>query len=149
MRYEEYIFIRSDINTLRGLLDRMPEDRDVERIGLESRLRKQEAKLEGVTPPEPPRLLHITMPTISASGEPCVRPDDLLAISEAATMTAGDALLLREIKGNHITLEAPSQEAHRLLAEAILEIGQGTPNSRRLREASERTGAEWHPVRHR
>ena len=57
MTYEEYMGYASQIGTLEHLLETLPEDRTIERMGFESRLRRIENRLRGVpVPPQPKKL---------------------------------------------------------------------------------------------
>ena len=67
MNYEEYVEISSEIPTLERILRDLPDYRDVERMGVEVRLRRARAKLEGVRVPPGPYTIHI-----SFQGEPVV-----------------------------------------------------------------------------
>ena len=67
MNYEEYVEISSEIPTLERILRDLPDYRDVERMGVEVRLRRARAKLEGVRVPPGPNTIHI-----SFQGEPVV-----------------------------------------------------------------------------
>ena len=60
MKYEEYVFTSSEITQLEDLLDRLPQDMDVERMGLESQLKKARERIAGVEPPAPPKRARIT-----------------------------------------------------------------------------------------
>ena len=63
--YVEYMSYAAEINTLKRLLEGLPEERAIERIGFENRLRKAQQKIEGVPiPPLPKKLL------VSFTGEP-------------------------------------------------------------------------------
>ena len=67
MTYEEYVEIASEIPTLERILRDLPDYRDVERMGMEVRLRRARAKLEGVPVPPRPNTIHV-----SFQGEPVV-----------------------------------------------------------------------------
>ena len=51
MNRKEYEFTASEINQLEYLMSIMPQDREIERIGLERRLEKARQRLEGVPIP--------------------------------------------------------------------------------------------------
>ena len=53
MTYDEYTWCASEISSIEYLLQGIPDERAVERIGLESRLRRLRSRIEGV--PLPPR----------------------------------------------------------------------------------------------
>ena len=63
--YNEYMWYRSEIHTLEGLLGRLAEDRVALRIGYEDRLQRARQKLEGVAPPPRPKKMEV-----SFTGEP-------------------------------------------------------------------------------
>ncbi len=65
MDYKEYAFTASEITQLEYMLSIMPEDREVERTGLEYRLDKARKKLEGVPIPPRPNPVHLAF-----QGEP-------------------------------------------------------------------------------
>lgn len=67
MNYKEYSFTASEITQLEYILSIMPEDREVERIGLEHRLEKAKLRLEGVPVPKPPRPIRL-----SFGGQPVI-----------------------------------------------------------------------------
>ena len=146
MRYNEYRFLQADIATLEGMLERMKDhDNVIERIGLESRLRKQQRKLEGITAPAPPLLVHARMPWADGQVEPGVEPRDLSIIMTAAVCAAQGPIRIRSIAENLITMECLTPEAHERFEKAILELdsGTGSPGSSVLRTARETAGAEW------
>ena len=71
MKHEEYVFTSSEIAQLEDLLDRLPQDMDVERIGLESQLKKARTRIDGVEPPAQPKWARITFrgePVLDSSG---------------------------------------------------------------------------------
>ncbi len=119
MRYDEYKFIKADINTLENMLEKMPEDRVVERIGFESRLKKMQAKLEGFTPSEPPMLCYAQVPFQPGQEEPGIMPETISAIIGAASLAAGGSIRVREIHNNLITLESLTKEAHQRMETAV------------------------------
>ena len=59
MNYKEYIFTASEITQLEYMLSIMPDDLNVERIGLEYRLKKARQRLEGVCIPPRPKSVHV------------------------------------------------------------------------------------------
>ena len=65
MDYREYAFTASEITQLEYMLSIMPENREVERTGLEYRLDKAMKKLEGVPIPPRPNPVHLAF-----QGEP-------------------------------------------------------------------------------
>ena len=67
MNYKEYAFTASEITQLEYMLNIMPEDREVERIGLEYRLEKARQRLEGIPIPPTPRSADVAF-----QGEPVV-----------------------------------------------------------------------------
>jgi hypothetical protein len=58
MNYKEYRPTASEITQLEYMLSIMPDDLDVERIGLEYRLKKARQRLEGVPIPPRPKSVH-------------------------------------------------------------------------------------------
>lgn len=60
MKYDEYAYNTSEITHLEAILDRMPEERVVERMGLEYRLSVAKERIEGVPIPEPPQKVYVT-----------------------------------------------------------------------------------------
>ena len=54
MKYEEYMSLASEIAQLEDLLADLPEDMVIERMGLESRLERFRAQIEGVRRPSAP-----------------------------------------------------------------------------------------------
>ena len=67
MTYTEYMSFRSEIYTLQRLLNGLTPARHLERYGLEDRLERIQAKLEGVpVPPRPKKL------AVSFNGEPAI-----------------------------------------------------------------------------
>ena len=54
MDYNEYIFTASEITELEALLDEIPEEYVIDRISLESRLRKARKRIAGIAPPPAP-----------------------------------------------------------------------------------------------
>ena len=67
MNYKEYSFTASEITQLEYMLGIMPENREVERIGLEHRLKKARQRLEGIPIPPRPKSVHVNF-----QGEPVV-----------------------------------------------------------------------------
>ena len=65
MTYLEYMSYAAEINTLKRLLEGLPEERAIEGIGFECRLRKAQQKIEGVSVPPRPKKL-----SLSFTGEP-------------------------------------------------------------------------------
>ena len=71
MGYKEYAYIASEVNQLERLLNRMPkENRDVQRMGLEERLKRARKKIEGVKRPPVPREVTISFEGIRNGGIP-------------------------------------------------------------------------------
>ena len=60
MKYEEYMSVASEIAQLEDLLAGLPEDMVIERMGLESRLERFRARIEGVPRPSAPKKVYIT-----------------------------------------------------------------------------------------
>ena len=60
MKYEEYMSVVSEIAQLEGLLAGLPEDMVIERMGLESRLERVRARIEGVRRPSAPKKAYVT-----------------------------------------------------------------------------------------
>lgn len=60
MKYEEYMSVASEIAQLEDLLAGLPEDMVIERMGLESRLERFRARIEGVRRPSAPKKAYIT-----------------------------------------------------------------------------------------
>ena len=67
MNYKEYSFTASEITQLEYMLSIMPENREIERIGLEHRLKKARQRLEGMSIPPKPKSVHVNF-----QGEPVV-----------------------------------------------------------------------------
>ena len=67
MNYKEYCFTASEITQLEYILSIMPEKREIERIGLEHRLKKARQRLEGISIPPRPKSVHVNF-----QGEPVV-----------------------------------------------------------------------------
>lgn len=90
MTYVEYMSYAAEINTLKRLLDGLPEERAIERIGFQNRLRKAQQRIEGVPiPPRPKKL------SVSFTGKP-VQADrgiDANFAAESVT-TVSDAVRL-------------------------------------------------------
>ena len=71
MNYKEYSFTASEITQLEYILSITPQERVVERIGLEHRLNKARQRLEGVPahkPPRPVRLSFLGRPVVDGEG---------------------------------------------------------------------------------
>ena len=60
MRYEEYAYNASEITQLEGLLDKLPEERVVERMGLEHRLSMLKEQMKDIPVPEMPQRVYVT-----------------------------------------------------------------------------------------
>ena len=60
MTYDEYMSDSSEIGTLEHLLQGIPDERAVERIGLQSRLNRIRRRLEGVPVPPRPKKLSVS-----------------------------------------------------------------------------------------
>lgn len=92
MRYEEYLLTASEISQLEDLLDRMPEERVIERMGLESQLKRARSKIDGVDPPAPPRKARLSVrgaPVQAGSGiEANFGAKTMALFSDAITVTA-------------------------------------------------------------
>ena len=67
MNYKEYAFTASEITQLEYILSIMPEKREIERIGLEHRLKKARQRVEGISIPPKPKSVHVNF-----QGEPVV-----------------------------------------------------------------------------
>ena len=78
MDYKEDAFTASEITQLEYILSIMPDNREVERIGLEYRLKKARQKLEGVPVPPRPKLEGVPVPprpktvNVAFQGDPVV-----------------------------------------------------------------------------
>ena len=59
MNYKEYSFTASEITQLEYILSIMPEDHEVERIGLEYRLEKTRQRIEGLPIPPKPKIVNV------------------------------------------------------------------------------------------
>ena len=59
MNYKEYAFTASEITQLEYILSIMPASREIQRIGLEHRLRKAKERLNGVPIPPKPKIIHV------------------------------------------------------------------------------------------
>ena len=60
MTYDEYNWNASQIGTLQYLLEGLPEERAIERIGLQSRLNRIRERLDGVSVPPRPKKLAVS-----------------------------------------------------------------------------------------
>lgn len=60
MTYGEYNSYASEISTLEHLLRNIPDERAIERIGLQSRLNRIREKLDGIPAPPPPKTLWVS-----------------------------------------------------------------------------------------
>lgn len=60
MRYEEYAYHASEITQLERLLEKMPEEMTVERLGIEQQLSRARERIEGVPIPPVPQKVHVT-----------------------------------------------------------------------------------------
>lgn len=76
MKFEEYVLTAGEINQLEGMLSRFPEDEElvVERMGLETRLKKAKARIAGVERPPAPKKASIVF-----RGAPVCRDGGLAA----------------------------------------------------------------------
>ena len=83
MSYDEYVEIASEIPTLERLVKDLPNYREVERMGMEVRIRRARAKLEGVPVPPRPNTTHL-----SFQGEPVVAGRGIDANFAGKTTTA-------------------------------------------------------------
>ena len=71
MRFEEYAYNASEVAQLERLLETMPEDRAVERMGLAYRLQRARARIAGVPVPNPPKKVYVTFrgrPVLDSAG---------------------------------------------------------------------------------
>ena len=140
MDYEEYQFIRADIGTLENLLERMPEDHEIERISLEGRLKKQRAKLEGVTPPPRPIEFTVFLKGAGPPGSTGMRVDAFNAIIRAAGIAADgeERLLINRVKGDHIVFRLKDEETRAEVARTLdsleLDSAQASPRAQQVRE---------------
>ena len=97
MGYKEYAYIASEATQLERLLSIMPkEDRNVQRIGLEERLRRAKKKIEGVKRPPVPREVRISFEGIRDGSIPA----DLAGPAIAAFAEATEAALRARTGGD-------------------------------------------------
>ena len=59
MRYEDYAYHASEITQLERLLEKMPEEMTVERLGIEYQLSQTKERIEGVPIPPVPQKVHV------------------------------------------------------------------------------------------
>ena len=78
MNYKEYALTASEITQLEYILSIMPEDHEVERIGLEYRLEKAKQRIKGVPIPPRPKGVHVAF-----RGEPVVDGVGMMPTSPA------------------------------------------------------------------
>ena len=96
MKYKEYMSVVSEIAQLEGLLAGLPEDMVIERMGLESRLEKVRARIEGVRRPSAPKRAYITFrgkPVMDNSGIAAGFGAKALSAFSDAVMTAAAGTL--------------------------------------------------------
>ena len=110
MKYEEYAFNASEATQIERLLNNMPEDMVVERMGLERRLAKARRRLDGIPVPRTPKKLYATFrggPVHNNSGiNANFGADAMTLLSDAITMVAaGSAVDLKS------TGRVPNREA--------------------------------------
>ena len=95
MKYEEYMSVVSEIAQLEDLLLGLPEDMVIERMGLESRLERIRARIEGVRRPSAPKKAYVTFrgkPVRDNSGIAAgFGAEALSAFSDAVMMAAAGA----------------------------------------------------------
>ena len=60
MRYEEYAYNASEINQLEHILGQLPDERVIERMGLQHRLAMAKERIEGIPIPPIPQKVYIT-----------------------------------------------------------------------------------------
>ena len=60
MKYEDYTYHASEITQLERLLEKMPEEMTVERLGIEHALSRARGRIEGVPIPPVPQKVHVT-----------------------------------------------------------------------------------------
>ena len=110
MRYEEYAYDASEISQLENILSKMPEERVVERMGLEYRLSIARERIKRVPIPEVPQRVYVTF-----QGRP-VREDSGIdanfsstamklftdIVATAAASFAGDLKSMGTIPGRRI-----------------------------------------------
>ena len=83
MTYIEYMSYAAEINTLKRLLDGLPEERASERYGFEYRLERAQKRIEGVpVPPRPKKL------SVSLTGQPLQADQGINANFVAESVTA-------------------------------------------------------------
>ncbi len=71
MKYEEYTFTASEIAQLEDLLDKLPDDMVIERMGLEARLEKAKSRIADVPRPQAPKRAYLPFrgkPVLGSSG---------------------------------------------------------------------------------
>ena len=85
VKFEDYVFYASDINRLEEMLSRFSEDEElvVERMGLESRLKRAKARIAGVERPPAPKKASIVF-----HGAPVCRDGGLAADFGIAALSA-------------------------------------------------------------
>lgn len=85
MKFEEYVFTAAEINQLEEMLSRFPEDEElvVERMGLESRLKRAKARIAGVERPPAPKKASLVF-----RGAPVCRDGGLAADFGIAALSA-------------------------------------------------------------
>ena len=95
MNYKEYAFTTSEITQLEYMLSKMPEERVVERIGLEHRLEKARRRLEGVPIPPRPIIAHLAFrgkPVVDEVGiDASFAGRATTAFAESTALTAADS----------------------------------------------------------
>ncbi|MEP2774429.1 MAG: hypothetical protein ABJQ29_15625 [Luteolibacter sp.] len=60
MTYEEYVFLSSEVAELEAILAEIPEDRVIDRMGFEARLRTAKNALSGINPARLPKKARLT-----------------------------------------------------------------------------------------
>ena len=90
MTYVEYMSYAAEINTLKRLMDGLPEERASERCGFEYRLERAQQRIQGVpVPPRPKKL------SVAFTGQPVHADRGIDAIFAAESVkTASDAFRL-------------------------------------------------------
>ena len=98
MDYKEYAYTASEVTQLERMLNRMPkENQEVQRIGLEHRLKRAREKIEGVKRPPIPREIRISFDGSRDGGIPAGLAGPAIAAFAEATeaalraRTGGDA----------------------------------------------------------
>ena len=118
MRYSEYCSTASEITRLEHLLSIMPEEREVERIGLESRLKKARKRLEGVTPPRKPIEFTIKLHGLAQRDRSGLPPGSVMrAIRAGILATNGEEdLRIVQIGDDDVAFEMKGEETRDRIA---------------------------------